>query len=195
MPSARDALRSVTWGPSRVVDTEVYADHMQFCVVDPEAEYRPDFVWDGRGLERHLGVSDGIVAVGTVLCLPSGRVELWTAEPTADVDDWDHVWSTRVSSSARVSSGSRAWGLERARADGRRPRVRIECARRPPGSPTPTRWKAATAVGSRSGERRPPSQWSFVGGLRGTRPPCRRAAQRPEGASSSARSRTRPASG
>jgi hypothetical protein len=88
--------------PVQTVDAEVYASHRQFYVVDPEAEFRTDLVWDGAGLERHLGVSAGIVAVGTVgYCMLPVRIELWSAEPPADLDDWDHV----VEASLEVSSG------------------------------------------------------------------------------------------
>lgn len=51
---------------TRVVETQVYADHTQLYVVDPEFEYRTDLVWDGRGLERHPGVSPGITSIGTI---------------------------------------------------------------------------------------------------------------------------------
>lgn len=75
---------------------------MQFYVVDPDAEYRTDLVWDGSGLERHLGVSPGIVAVGTVgYCTLPESIELWETEPPGDLDDWDHV----VEASLEVASG------------------------------------------------------------------------------------------
>ena len=89
-------------GPSQSVDAEVYASHSQFYVVDPEAGFRTDLAWDGAGLERHLGVSTGIVAVGTIgYCTLPVRIELWSTEPLADPDDWDHV----VEASLEVSSG------------------------------------------------------------------------------------------
>ena len=88
--------------PSRVVETEIYASHMQFYVVDPHAEYRTDLVWNGSGLQRHHGVSNGIVAVGTVgYCSLPVRIELWHSEPPGDLDDWDHV----VEASLEVASG------------------------------------------------------------------------------------------
>lgn len=88
--------------PARAVETEVYASHRQFYLVDPEAKSRADLVWDGQGLERHLGVSEGIVAVGTIgYCDVPVRLELWEAEPPADLDDWDHV----VDASLELRSG------------------------------------------------------------------------------------------
>jgi hypothetical protein len=90
-------------GPSRVIETEVYASHHQFYVVDDAVAYRTDLVWDGAGLERHLGVSDGIVAVGTVAyaTVPL-TLELWDEAPPREVDAWDHV----VEASLAVDSGS-----------------------------------------------------------------------------------------
>jgi hypothetical protein len=88
--------------PAQVVETELYADHSQFYLVDPSIEWRADLVWDGPGLERHVGVTDGFVAVGTVgHCEVPVRVEVWDAEPPADFDDWDHV----VDVSVEVLSG------------------------------------------------------------------------------------------
>ena len=78
--------------PRLTVETEIYASHHQFYVVDAESDYRADLVWDGRGLERHIGVADGIVAVGTIgyTFLPVS-VEVWDEAPALDVDGWDHV--------------------------------------------------------------------------------------------------------
>ena len=78
--------------PRLSVETEIYASHHQFYVVDAESEYRTDLVWDGQGLERHLGVSDGIVAVGTIgyTFLPVS-VEVWDEVPALDLETWDHV--------------------------------------------------------------------------------------------------------
>jgi hypothetical protein len=88
--------------PQRAVDAEVYASHSQFYVADPEAEPRTDLVWDGAGLERHLGVTHGLVAVGTIgYCELPVRIELWDEEPPDDFDDWDHV----VDASLDVGSG------------------------------------------------------------------------------------------
>jgi hypothetical protein len=89
-------------GATTVVETEIYADHMQFYVVDAEAEYRADWVWHGKGLERHLGVSPGIVAVGTIgyTSLPV-RLEIWDEEPRRDLESWDHV----VEATLDVASG------------------------------------------------------------------------------------------
>ena len=78
-------------GPTQTVETEIYADHTQFYLVDPEADLSGD-VWDGAGLERRLGVSHGVVAVGTVghTYVPVA-LELWTEEPPLDLGAWDHV--------------------------------------------------------------------------------------------------------
>jgi hypothetical protein len=86
----------------RAVDTEIYADHAQFYLVDATAAYRADLVWDSSGLQRHLGVSEGIVAIGTIgyTFLPV-RLELWDEEPPSDADEWDHV----VEASLDVPSG------------------------------------------------------------------------------------------
>jgi hypothetical protein len=93
--------------PRLAVETEIYASHHQFYVVDADAEYRADFLWDGGGLERHLGVADGIVGVGTIgyTILPVS-IELWDDEPPLDLEDWDHV----VEASLEVPSGN--LGLE-----------------------------------------------------------------------------------
>jgi hypothetical protein len=86
----------------REVAAEVYASHQQFYVVDERAEHRSDEVWDGQGLERHLGVADGIVAVATIgyTFLPVA-LELWDEEPPSDLGGWDHV----VDASLDVASG------------------------------------------------------------------------------------------
>ena len=75
---------------SRRIATELYASHHQFYVVDTDASATGD-VWDGAALERHLGVGDGIVAVGTIgyTVLPVA-LELWDSEPPLD-EGWDHV--------------------------------------------------------------------------------------------------------
>ena len=86
----------------RRIEAEVYASHHQFYVVDPEARFSEGGdLWDGGGLERHLGVADGIVAVGTVghTYLPVA-IELWDAEPPLD-EGWDHV----VEATLEVGSG------------------------------------------------------------------------------------------
>jgi hypothetical protein len=86
----------------RAVDVEVYASHHQFYVVDERSEHASGDVWDGHGLERHLGAADGIVAVGTIgyTFLPVA-LELWEEEPPLDLDAWDHV----VEASLDVASG------------------------------------------------------------------------------------------
>jgi hypothetical protein len=86
----------------RVVEAQVYASHHQFYVVDERADHASDDVWDGQGLERHLGVADGMVAVGTIgyTFLPVA-LELWDEEPPLDLDDWDHV----VEASLDLASG------------------------------------------------------------------------------------------
>jgi hypothetical protein len=84
--------------PARLaVDAEVYASHHQFYVVDERSEPSGGDVWDGHGLERHLGVADGIVAVGTIgyTFLPV-VLELWDEEPPLDLGDWDHVVEARL---------------------------------------------------------------------------------------------------
>jgi hypothetical protein len=79
--------------PQRIaVDSKVYASHHQFYVLDPEAPWATDLVWDGAGLERHLGLADGVVAVGTVgySDVPV-RIEVWDEEPPLELAAWDHV--------------------------------------------------------------------------------------------------------
>ena len=99
------SLRGVP--PRLAVDTEIYASHHQFYVVDADEEYRADFLWDGGGLERHLGVADGIVGVGTIgyTFLPVS-IEVWDGVPPLDLEDWDHV----AEASLEVRSGN--LGLE-----------------------------------------------------------------------------------
>jgi hypothetical protein len=79
-------------GPVHRVDAEVYASHCQFYVVASGVEQRTDLVWDGAGSERHLGVSRGLVAVGTIghTFLPVA-IEAWEEEPPLELDGWDHV--------------------------------------------------------------------------------------------------------
>jgi hypothetical protein len=88
---------------TRVAHAEVYASHHQFYVVASGAEHATDLVWDGAGLERHLGVAPGLVAVGTIghTYLPV-TLELWDEEPPLDLDGWDHV----VEASLDVPQGS-----------------------------------------------------------------------------------------
>ena len=89
-------------GPRAVVETEVYASYHQFYVADAEAEPRSDLVWDGQGLERHLGVAEGLMAVGTVAHgIVPVRIEIWDEEPRGGLDEWDHV----VEASLGVCSG------------------------------------------------------------------------------------------
>jgi hypothetical protein len=77
--------------PRLTVETEIYASHHQFYVADPDGEQTAE-LWDGGGLERHLGVAEGCVAVGTVgACDVPVRIELWDEEAPLDLDDWDHV--------------------------------------------------------------------------------------------------------
>jgi hypothetical protein len=72
-------------------EREVYASHMQLYVGDADEQDDLAEIWDGRGLEQHLGVAGGVVAVGTVgyTFLPVA-LEVWAAEPELD-DGWDHV--------------------------------------------------------------------------------------------------------
>ena len=87
--------------PRLTVETEIYAEYTQFYVGDPKAAPDAD-VWDGPGLERHLAVADGIIAVGTVGYTDVPVVlELWDEEPPLDADSWDHV----VDASLDVRSG------------------------------------------------------------------------------------------
>ena len=77
--------------PKLTVETEVYASHHQFYVLDPDGEQLAD-LWDGAALERHLGVAEGIIAVGTVgYCDVPVRIEVWDEEPPLDLEGWDHV--------------------------------------------------------------------------------------------------------
>lgn len=93
--------------PKYVADSEVYASHTQFYVVDAEGKGRTDLVWDGGGLGRHLGVADGVIAVGTVgYCNVPVTVEVWDEHPPLDLDEWDHV----VEASLEVGSGRVALG-------------------------------------------------------------------------------------
>ena len=48
-------------------DLRVYASHYQFWLEDDREprEWDASTVWDGAGLERHLGVDRGAIAVGT----------------------------------------------------------------------------------------------------------------------------------
>lgn len=83
------------------VETEVYASHHQFYVVDAHAEPTAD-LWDGTALERHLGVAEGIVAVGTIgYCHVPVRIEVWDEEPPLDLEAWSHV----VDATLAVRSG------------------------------------------------------------------------------------------
>jgi hypothetical protein len=93
--------------PKLVENTEIFASHTQFYVSDAEGEQRTDIVWDGAGLERHLGVADGVIAVGTVgYCDVPVTLEVWDEHPPADLDGWDHV----VEASLDVGSGRIALG-------------------------------------------------------------------------------------
>ena len=95
------------------VELDVYADHSQFSLVDPEAEPAFD-LWDGPGLERRLGVTDGILTVGTVghTFLPVA-FELWENDPPSDLEAWDHVveasLETRSGRLALASGGEAVW--------------------------------------------------------------------------------------
>lgn len=84
-------------------DGEVYASHHQFYLVASGGAHDADVVWDGAGLERHLGVAPGLVAIGTIgdTFLPVS-IEVWNEEPPLDLDAWDHV----VDASLDVPSGS-----------------------------------------------------------------------------------------
>ena len=96
------------------MDTEIYASHHQFFVADPSGRQRTDLVWDGGGLERHLGVVDDLVAIGTVgYCDVPVRIEVWDEEPPHDLDDWDHV----VDATVEVRSGRLALGWVEGPAD------------------------------------------------------------------------------
>jgi hypothetical protein len=79
-------------GPLRAVAAEVYASHCQFYVAATGVERCTDLVWDGAGSERHLGVAQGVVAVGTIgyTFLPVA-IEVWEAEPPLELESWDHV--------------------------------------------------------------------------------------------------------
>jgi hypothetical protein len=93
--------------PKLAVETGIYASHHQFYVVDPAARDFAGEVWDGAGLERHVGVAAGLVAVGTVgYCDVPVRIELWESEPPSDLEDWDHVVE------ATLELGSGRLGLE-----------------------------------------------------------------------------------
>ena len=76
----------------RRLEGNVWASYSQFYVVDGErGAGSVGDVWDGRALERHLGVLDGLVAVATVGTTATPVVlEAWAAEPPLD-DGWDHV--------------------------------------------------------------------------------------------------------
>jgi hypothetical protein len=88
--------------PLRRVEAEVYASHAQFYVVDGRAGDRTADVWDGAGLERRLGVADGVVAVGTIgYGLLPVVLELWAERPREDLDVSDHV----VEASLEVRTG------------------------------------------------------------------------------------------
>ncbi len=69
----------------------MYASHTQFYVIDADERDDGADVWDGAGLERHLGIGRGIVAVGTVghTFLPVG-LEVWASEPGCD-EGWNHI--------------------------------------------------------------------------------------------------------
>ena len=100
MDAVSSARQAQGVGRELVVETSVYADHTQFYVVDPDATQRSDLVWDGPGLERRLGVADGIVAVATVgHCDVPVRIELWADEPP--LEEADHV----VEGSLELASG------------------------------------------------------------------------------------------
>jgi hypothetical protein len=100
--------------PALVLETEVYADHCQFYLVDAEGVPRTDLVWDGSGLERHLGVADGVVAVGTVgYCDVPVRIEAWSDPPPTALDGWDHI----VEASIALRSGRLALAWVEGRAD------------------------------------------------------------------------------
>jgi hypothetical protein len=104
--------------PLRSVATELYASHHQFYVADGEyAGDDPDFwagaaaggeLWDGAALERHFDAVDGMLAVGTVAYgVVPVTVEIWDAEPPADLDAWDHVVEASLDTpSARLVLGS-----------------------------------------------------------------------------------------
>lgn len=92
---------------TRILETVVYASHTQFYLADPEGPMRTDVVWDGAGLERRLGVTDGLVAVGTVgYCDVPVTVEIWEGEPVLDLEAWDHVAEVSLElRSGRVALG------------------------------------------------------------------------------------------
>jgi hypothetical protein len=138
---------------------------MQFYVVDAEAEYRADWVWHGKGLERHLGVSPGIVAVGTIgyTSLPV-RLEIWDEEPRRDLESWDHV----VEATLDVASGR--LGLHDVGGPGDLSPIeiapgtyRVRSAGR--ASTAPTRWRAATrtALARTAARRRGPEAVAPLG--------------------------------
>jgi hypothetical protein len=88
--------------PVRVVETEVYADHSQFYVVDAGSDPGWESMWDGKGLERRLHVGRGIVAVATVgHCDVPIRLEVWEQEPPLALAESDHV----VDGSLELGSG------------------------------------------------------------------------------------------
>ncbi|MGM1063112.1 hypothetical protein [Saccharothrix sp. Mg75] len=87
--------------PTVTHDLEVQIDHGQLYIYshapwndDPDSDARERALNDARNSHRWVGIADGLVDLVTPvqwnLNAPI-RVEIWTTEPPADDDRWDHV--------------------------------------------------------------------------------------------------------
>ncbi|MDA8448612.1 hypothetical protein M5C97_05180 [Acidovorax sp. NCPPB 3859] len=79
------------------------ADYHQFILQDEAADGDLSGAWDEAAVQRMLAVAPGIVGCGTArnMQVPV-TLELWDAEPSTDVERFDHV----VEASLAVETGT-----------------------------------------------------------------------------------------
>lgn len=82
---------------------EIFADYFQFYVCDASFETDPGLLWDESATTQMLAVGPDLIAVGTArnMTVPVD-VEILTAPPAPDLDDWDQV----IDCGVRLSSGN-----------------------------------------------------------------------------------------
>lgn len=70
----------------------VYADHYQFYLQDCDSDPDTSQLWDGKALERHVGVLPGLIGVGTSSYDDVAlQIEVRDAAPNGDLEPWEHV--------------------------------------------------------------------------------------------------------
>lgn len=76
----------------RRFEYQLFADYFQFYFQDEAAEGNLTDAWNDAAVVRLLATTEGTIGVGTVRNMEVPvTVEILDAEPTLDLDPWDHV--------------------------------------------------------------------------------------------------------